>query len=80
MSVRKHYTCDLCGTPIGETDGVGIVHSGDGAIRAVWLHKDGAGHHLCNSCVKGLRVMLKDLDRTAEIHDELDSAEREMRQ
>lgn len=72
MTHRKSFTCDLCNSPITETDGVGIVHSGDGAIRAVWLQNESAGHHLCNPCVKGLRGMLEDLGRAQQIHDELD--------
>lgn len=73
MSLRKHYSCDLCGTSITDADGVGIIHMAAGDIRAVWLHKEGAGRHLCNRCVKGLRAMLSDLDRTASIHAELDA-------
>lgn len=76
MSVRKNYSCDLCGTSITDADGIGIIHMARGEIRAVWLHKEGAGRHLCNGCVKGLRAMLADLDRTASIHAELDAAER----
>lgn len=79
MSVRKTYTCDLCGMAIGETGGVGVIHKATGDIEAVYLKREGAGRHLCNSCVRGLRAMLADLDRTMEIHDELDSAEAEAR-
>lgn len=75
MSVRKNYSCDLCGTTIIADEGVGVLHVAGGEIRAVWLHKEGAGRHLCNGCVKGLRLMLADLDRTAQIHSELDAAE-----
>lgn len=75
MSVRKNYSCDLCGASITETDGIGIIHKAAGDIQPVWLHEEGAGRHLCNGCVKGLRAMLIDLDRTAQIHAELDSAE-----
>ena len=74
MSLRKHFSCDLCGTSITD-DGVGILHMARGEIRAVWLHKEGAGRHLCNGCVRGLRAMLADLDRLGAIHDELDAAE-----
>lgn len=77
MSVRKNYSCDLCGTGITDTDGIGIIHKASGEIQAVWLHKEGAGRHICNACVKGLRAMLADLDRTNQIHAELDAAERE---
>lgn len=79
MSVRKTYNCDLCNMSIGDTDGVGVIHRANGDIEAVYLKREGAGHHLCNSCVKGLRTMLADLDRTAAIHDELDRAEAEAR-
>lgn len=75
MSVRKNYSCDLCGFAISETDGIGILHQANGDIEAVWLHKEGAGRHLCNRCVKGLRVMLAGLDRTNQIHDELDRSD-----
>jgi hypothetical protein len=75
VSVRKNYSCDLCGSGITDTNGVGIIHMAAGDIRAVWLHKEGAGRHLCNGCVKGLRAMLADLDRTSQIHAELDEAE-----
>lgn len=79
MSVRKNYTCDLCNSAIGDADGIGIVHKASGDINAVYLHVEGAGHHLCNSCVKGLRAMLADLDRTMQIYVELDTAESEAR-
>lgn len=79
MSLRKSYSCDLCGSPISDTNGIGIYHKACGDIEAVWLHKDGAGRHLCNGCVKGLRAMLADLDRTNRIHAELDAAEAEAR-
>lgn len=74
MTVRKSYSCDLCGSSVTDADGVGIIHGASGDIRAVYLHQEGAGHHLCNCCVKGLRAMLADLDRTSEIHAELDRA------
>lgn len=79
MSVRKDYTCDLCGSSITEAEGVGIIHKARGDIEAVYLKRDGAGRHLCNSCVKGLRVMLADLDRTMKIQEDLDRAEAEAR-
>lgn len=75
MSLRKSYSCDLCGSSITETDGIGIIHGATGDIRAAWLHKEGVGRHLCNACVKGLRAMLADLDRTIQIHADLDAAE-----
>lgn len=73
MSVRKNYFCDLCGSSITDADGIAVLHKAMGDIRAVYLHTDGAGHHLCNSCVRGLRGMLADLDRTAQIHADLDA-------
>lgn len=69
----------MCGSSISDNGGIGIFHEASGDIRAVWLHKEEAGRHLCNSCVKGLRAMLADLDRTAQIQDELDAAERAAR-
>lgn len=62
MTVRKHFTCDLCGSSITPTDGIAVVHKANGDIRAEWLGYDPAGHHLCNGCVKGLRGMLAELD------------------
>lgn len=79
MSVRKTYSCDLCGSAITDTDGIGIFHKASGDIQSVWLHKEGVGRHLCNGCVKGLRAMLADLDRTIQTHAELDRAEAEVR-
>jgi hypothetical protein len=75
VSVRKNYSCDICGSSISDTDGIGIIHKAAGGIEAVWLQRDGAGRHICNSCVKGLRVMLADLDQTIQIHADLDAAE-----
>jgi hypothetical protein len=77
MGLRKHFTCDLCGSQIDQHGGVGVYHQADRQIRAIYLHNESAGHHLCNECVRGLRGMLADLDRTAAIHDELDRAEAE---
>lgn len=67
MSSKKYFYCDLCGSQIGDTDGIAIRHALDHVITAEWLHKDGCGHHLCNSCLKGLRGMFAALDREAEI-------------
>jgi hypothetical protein len=75
MALRKHYTCDLCGSPITDKDGIGIFHKANGDIQAVYLHRDGVGHHLCNTYIKGLRAMFADLDRIGKIHAELDAAE-----
>lgn len=80
MSVRKNYSCDLCGSSITDTNGIGIIHKANGDIQSVWLQKEGAGRHICNDCVKGLRAMLADLDRTIQIHADLDSAEMAARQ
>ncbi len=80
MTLRKNYSCDLCGSSISDANGIGIFHKANGDIEAVYLGRECAGRHLCNGCVKGLRVMLADLDRTAQIHAELDSAERAVRQ
>ncbi len=66
MSVRKNYTCDLCNASIDDKCGIGVFHKATGEIRAVYLGSEGAGHHLCNACVKGLRGMLADLDRTED--------------
>jgi hypothetical protein len=63
MSVKKNYSCDLCGSGITDTDGIGVFHHGEDKIDAVWLHKECAGRHLCNNCVKGLRGMLAGLDQ-----------------
>ena len=79
MSVRKNYSCDLCGSAITEADGIGIVHKARGEISSAYLHNEEAGRHLCNGCVKGLRFMLADLDRISQIHAELDVAETETR-
>lgn len=59
MSVRKNYSCDLCGCVIGDTEGVGIIHKPDGEIESTWLKNDGAGRHLCHVCTKGLRAMFR---------------------
>lgn len=75
MSVRKNYSCDTCGSAISDTNGIGIIHKANGDIQAVWLHKEGAGRHLCNDCVRGLRAMFVDLDRTRQIQNDLDSCE-----
>jgi hypothetical protein len=80
MSVRKSYSCDLCGTSINDTSGIAIIHRANGDIDPEWLGRDGAGRHLCNACVRGLRAMLAALDRTTQIHAELDAAERDARQ
>lgn len=74
MGVRRHYTCDLCNAQITDAAGIGVVHKANGDIQAAYLHSEAAGHHLCNSCVKGLRFMLADLDRTARTQDDLDRA------
>lgn len=72
MTLRKYYHCDLCGSSISEQSGVGIFHKANGDIEAVWLHKDCAGRHICNGCVRGLRVMLDGLDKLAAHHEEMD--------
>jgi hypothetical protein len=79
VSLRKSYSCDLCGTTISAGDGVGVIHKAGGEIEAVYLLHDGAGHHLCNRCVSGLRGMLDDLDALTQQHADLDAAEREGR-
>lgn len=74
MSVRKHYACDLCNAAIDDKNGIAIVHRTNAEIKPVYLATEGAGHHLCNSCVRGLRGMIADLDRTNELHAEMDRA------
>jgi hypothetical protein len=58
MSVQKNYSCDLCGSSIADAGGIGIIHKANGEIEGVPVRLEGAGHHLCNRCVNGLKGML----------------------
>jgi hypothetical protein len=74
--MKRYYSCDLCGSSLADhSAGIGIYHWVDGKISAEYLHKDGCGHHLCNACVRGLRAMIAELDRTQALYNELDKAE-----
>lgn len=69
MTCKKYFTCDLCNSSIAdESGGIGVNHASMGNIKPVYMH-DG-GHHLCNPCVQGLRLMLAELDRTAKIYQD----------
>lgn len=68
MTCKRYYMCDLCGADIKQDTGIGIYHESGGAIRPVYFAKEGAGHHLCNGCVKGLAGMLVELEKMGEPH------------
>lgn len=77
MSVQKNYRCDLCASSITDANGIAIIHRANGDIKSAYLHNEGAGHHLCNSCVKGLRAMIAGLDQLHQLHEDRDRAEQE---
>lgn len=65
MSMKRYYSCDLCGSSIlDDSGGIAIYHGFRGEIKAESLIKEGCGHHLCNSCIKGLKGMLPHLSTT----------------
>lgn len=72
MTVQRQFACNLCRASVMAETAIGIRWKCMNEIEPVYLND--AENHLCNECVKGLRVMLAALDRIGEIHDELDRA------
>lgn len=74
MTCKRSYQCDLCNSSMPtHSDGIGIRWDCGNKITAVYFAN--SEHHLCNSCVAGLREMFADLDKTSAMFRELDAVQ-----